>query len=75
GSYFPRHSRGLLSRPSIDKVRSYRSDIDEEMVNLIQQLDEGHLHHVADLVELGLTHEQQHQELLMTDIKYNFSVN
>ncbi len=75
GSYFPRHARGLLSRPSIDKVRRYRSDIDKEMIALIQEIDESKLQSVAELVEIGLNHEQQHQELLMTDIKYNFSVN
>ena len=75
GRYFPKDSRGLLSRPSIDKVRHYRKDIDEEITELIQELDESNLIEVADLIEIGLNHEQQHQELLMTDIKYNFSIN
>ncbi|MGB7998515.1 MAG: DinB family protein, partial [Anaerobacillus sp.] len=75
GRYFPRGSRGLLSRPSIVKVRQYRKDIDEEMTMLIQELDKSKLFEVADLIKIGLNHEQQHQELLMTDIKYNFSIN
>lgn len=75
GSFFPRHSRGLLSRPSIDKVRRYRKDIDEEITQLINLADETLLVEIAGLIEIGLHHEQQHQELLMTDIKYNFSIN
>ncbi|MCA0987474.1 ergothioneine biosynthesis protein EgtB [Guptibacillus algicola] len=75
GSFYPRHARGLLSRPSINKVKQYRKDIDEEIETLIQSLDETKLAEVAGLIEIGLHHEQQHQELLMTDIKYNFSIN
>ncbi|MBN8207686.1 ergothioneine biosynthesis protein EgtB [Bacillus sp. NTK071] len=75
GSFFPRHSRGLLSRPSIEKVRSYRKDIDEEVIRLIIEADEKKLVDISGLIEIGLNHEQQHQELLMTDIKYNFSIN
>ncbi|WP_347550161.1 ergothioneine biosynthesis protein EgtB [Pseudalkalibacillus hwajinpoensis] len=75
GSYFPRSSRGLLSRPSIDKVRNYRRDVDEEIVSLLTNLDEKKLKEVAKLIEIGLNHEQQHQELILTDVKYNFSIN
>ncbi|WP_270181322.1 ergothioneine biosynthesis protein EgtB [Alkalihalobacillus sp. CinArs1] len=75
GSFFPRHSRGLLSRPGVEKVKQYRSDIDSEISLLIEELDEKKLREIANLIEIGLHHEQQHQELLMTDVKYNFSIN
>ena len=67
-----RARRGLLSRPSLDEVRSYRLFIDDAVSELLQSDDDADL---ADLVELGLQHEQQHQELLLTDIKHALSCN
>jgi ergothioneine biosynthesis protein EgtB len=71
----PRHSRperGLLSRPGADEVTEYRSVVDDAMAGLLSGdlAPEG-----AGLVELGLHHEQQHQELLLMDIKHVLSVN
>ena len=73
GERHPRPERGLLSRPSLDEVRSYRARIDGEMS---ARLRRGELPDEAlSLVELGLHHEQQHQELILTDIKHVFSRN
>ena len=69
----PRHSRpdrGLVSRPGCAEVAAYRAHVDEHMAAM---LADGHDGTVADLVELGLHHEQQHQELLLMDIKHVLS--
>ena len=68
GPLHPRAARGLLSRPSLDTVRDYRAQVDARVARVLQDgdLDEG-----ARLrTELGIHHEQQHQELLLTDIKH-----
>ncbi len=72
GPMHPRPQRGLLSRPSVDEIYDYRKYVDDAMLGLIQHgLDpDGEFK-----LQLGLHHEQQHQELLLTDIKYNFSIN
>ena len=71
GKPFPRAQRGFLSRPSVAEVYSYRAHIDVHMSELIANLD---CHRdslkIRELILLGLNHEQQHQELLMTDIKH-----
>lgn len=67
-----RDRRGYLSRPTVDQVWSYREAVDEAMEAF---LGRDHPLSVLELVELGLNHEQQHQELLLTDIKHVFSVN
>jgi ergothioneine biosynthesis protein EgtB len=66
GSHPYRGSRGLMSRPSLDEVHAYRNWVDREMERYL----EGASGEVAALVELGLNHEQQHQELMLTDIKH-----
>jgi ergothioneine biosynthesis protein EgtB len=58
--------RGNMSRPTVEEIMSYRNHIDKHMVSLIDQATP----EVLSLVEVGLNHEQQHQELLLTDIKY-----
>ncbi|MEK9722701.1 MAG: ergothioneine biosynthesis protein EgtB [Rhodospirillaceae bacterium] len=73
----PRHARpqrGLLSRPPLDDVLAFRAHVDEAMDRLFAAggLDDAG---VADLIELGCHHEQQHQELMLTDIKHVFSCN
>lgn len=72
GSRHPRPRRGMISRPSAAEVAGYRARVDEAMVRL---LDGGLGDSVEDLVELGLNHEQQHQELLLMDIKHVLSCN
>jgi len=72
----PRHARpqrGLLTRPSLDEIVSYRAHVDENMIRL---LESSHWRaELGPLVELGLHHEQQHQELMLTDIKHVLSRN
>ncbi|MDW2982141.1 MAG: ergothioneine biosynthesis protein EgtB [Rhodanobacter sp.] len=67
GPMHARPQRGLLSRPSLDEVRDYRRYIDDAVGELLGRNDDAEL---SGLVELGLQHEQQHQELLLTDIKH-----
>jgi len=72
GDRHPRPERGLLSRPSLKEVQAYRRHVDEAMQRLLQ----GPLPPaLADLVELGLQHEQQHQELVLMDIQHVLSCN
>lgn len=74
GKPFPRPQRGLLSRPGVDDVYQYRHYIDTQIIALLDQtgVEQGDL---VKLIELGIHHEQQHQELLLMDIQYNFSLN
>jgi len=73
GSMHPRPQRGLLSRPTVAEVQRYRDHVDEHMQGV---LDRGDLDPtLAAVVEVGLHHEQQHQELLLTDLKHGLSHN
>ena len=72
GPMYTRPQRGLLSRPSLDEVRDYRRRVDDAVEALLDRDDAPEL---GTLVELGLQHEQQHQELLLTDIKHAFWCN
>ncbi|WP_151087792.1 ergothioneine biosynthesis protein EgtB [Hymenobacter baengnokdamensis] len=74
GSRVNRADRGTLSRPPLADVYRYRAYVDEHMARLLAGLSELPLT-ATELVELGLHHEQQHQELLATDIKYILSTN
>jgi ergothioneine biosynthesis protein EgtB len=66
GARHPRPQRGLLTRPGMREVRAYRANVDARMARLLAaQPDDAEL---AGLVELGLQHEQQHQELILTDV-------
>lgn len=73
GKMHRRPERGLLSRPTFSEVLAYRAQVDAAMLQLIDARD-GEAAFLA-LVTLGLHHEQQHQELLLTDIKHVFSCN
>jgi len=75
GPRHPRPERGLLSRPTVDAVGAYRDHVTAAMLRLIEEAGEAVWHQAALLVELGLQHEQQHQELILMDIKHVFSVN
>src|ERR1700678_1587822 len=72
GPRHPRPQRGLLSRPSCADVAAYRDHVDAAMVRLIDGADDEAWREAAPLVELGLHHEQQHQELILMDIKHVF---
>jgi ergothioneine biosynthesis protein EgtB len=72
GPMHARPKRGLLTRPALDEVWDYRCRVDEAVAALIARGDDATL---PALVELGVQHEQQHQELLLTDIKHAFAQN
>jgi ergothioneine biosynthesis protein EgtB len=73
GGRHPRPERGMLSRPGLEEVFAYRRHVDEAMLALCA--DESLPAEVRELIELGLHHEQQHQELILTDLKHLFSRN
>ncbi len=73
GPRHPRPQRGVLTRPSADEVLAYRRHVDAAMTRLLGAARPDPV--VAHLVMLGLHHEQQHQELILTDIKHAFSLN
>ena len=75
GPQFPRPKRGLLSRPTVAEVLEYRARVDERMAALLVDGRVGDEAELAGVVEIGLHHEQQHQELMFTDIKHAFSTN
>src|SRR4051794_35912471 len=66
-----RQNRGLLSRPTVEDVFAYRRHVDRHMEELLAKDNAS----TAPLLEIGLNHEQQHQELMLTDIKHVFWVN
>ena len=72
GRMHPRDERGLLSRPTVVQVLAYREHVDRHMRTL---LDNDMNPELRQLIELGTHHEQQHQELMLTDIKHIFSIN
>jgi ergothioneine biosynthesis protein EgtB len=67
GPMHPRAARGILSRPTVAQIHDYRSRIDEALLELLESRPGDR--ELEDLVELGLNHEEQHQELLLTDAK------
>jgi ergothioneine biosynthesis protein EgtB len=75
GERIARDRRGLLSRPTIDEVRKYRREIDARMEDWLGSIDESTLATYASIAVLGLNHEQQHQELILTDLKHAFASN
>ena len=75
GDKYPRLKRGLISRPSLQEVLNYRAQVDERVLNVIANAEKTQLAELAQLITLGLHHEQQHQELLLTDIKHALSFN
>ncbi len=75
GTPFPRPDRGMISRPTVDEVYRYRAHIDEAMARLLEAPPAEHVDEILQRVELGLHHEQQHQELLVMDIKHILAQN
>jgi ergothioneine biosynthesis protein EgtB len=74
GERQPRPRRGMLTRPSAEQVLSYRSHVDEALARLLARTDTDRAE-VERLIEIGINHEQQHQELLLTDILALFAAN
>lgn len=75
GEQFPRAKRHLLSRPTVNEVYQYRQAIDECMIELLNQSDHSQYEEIVSRTVLGIHHEQQHQELFFTDLKYNLYQN
>ncbi len=75
GERWFRPHRGLLSRPTVDEVFRYRRHVDEYMAAWIDTLSADEMIEWKPTLELGLHHEQQHQELILTDIKHVLSIN
>ncbi|MBV8694453.1 MAG: ergothioneine biosynthesis protein EgtB [Ktedonobacteraceae bacterium] len=75
GKRHSRPQRGLLSRPTVAEVYQYRHYVDECVLDLLEKLDERRLAELASIFVLGLHHEQQHQELILTDIKHVLACN
>ncbi|PJE16913.1 ergothioneine biosynthesis protein EgtB [Legionella sp.] len=73
GNPYPRAKRGLLSRPTVEEIYAYRKYIDKHMQDLLSEIAEAQFDAINTLLTLGLHHEQQHQELLLMDVKHNFS--
>jgi len=73
GDRTARNIRGLMTRPTVSEVKEYREYVDKAMKAFFESrtMDQ----ELSDLIELGFNHEQQHQELLITDLKYNLSLN
>jgi len=76
GNKHPRAQRGMLTRPSTDEVIAYRHNVDARMARLLESaVAQGGHTELATLTELGIQHEQQHQELMLTDVKHLLSMN
>jgi ergothioneine biosynthesis protein EgtB len=75
GNYHPRPQRGLLSRPTVKEVYDYRTYIDEHINTLLSQSNHTQRPEIVRRMIIGVNHEQQHQELLLTDIKNIFAYN
>ena len=71
GERLARPSRGVLSRPALSEVRSYRAHVDERMARLLEARGD----ELAPVAALGLAHEEQHQELFLTDVKHHLFAN
>ena len=76
GEKHPRPQRGLLTRPSMSEVRAYRADVDARIERLLAgELSAEQSAKLATLITLGMQHEQQHQELMLTDVKHLLAQN
>ncbi|MFB1083411.1 ergothioneine biosynthesis protein EgtB [Jeotgalibacillus sp. JSM ZJ347] len=73
GEFHPQSKRGLISRPTVKETVSYRNHVNEQINKLLDTAEI--TDHLYELIEMGLQHEQQHQELILMDIKYNLSFN
>src|SRR3569623_2267389 len=75
GPRHARHRRGDITRPSADEVGAYRRHVDAAVVKFFREADQDKLRAIAPLVADRLEHEQQHQELMFTDILHAFAQN
>jgi ergothioneine biosynthesis protein EgtB len=75
GVPFSRANRGLLSRPTVKEVFEYRSYVDEQVRSFIENCSNDLWEEASQVMEIGINHEQQHQELILTDLKYLLAQN
>jgi len=75
GDMHYRPHRGFISRPTVEQVFAYRANVDEHMLGLRERCDDARWQRIRPIIELGIHHEQQHQELTVTDIKHVLSCN
>ena len=75
GERHARPERGVLSRPTLSEILAYRAHVDAHMLALIRRSRPGANIDMQRVIEIGLHHEQQHQELILTDIKHLFAQN
>ena len=75
GDRLARPERGLMTRPTLDEVYAYRAAVDRAMERYLESAEAALQADVAAVIELGLNHEQQHQELILTDIKHALAQN
>jgi len=75
GAMHRRDLRGLISRPTVEETQRYRTEVDSHMDDLVSSADEKLFREIEPILTLGIHHEQQHQELLITDIKHVFAQN
>lgn len=75
GEQWDRHRRGILSRPTVAEVGAWRARVDRAMLELLAGADAALRATLDPLIEIGLNHEQQHQELIVTDIKHGLLQN
>ena len=75
GDRYPRPRRGLITRPTVSQTFDYRQSVDEAIVELVSDHADAGWDDLARVVELGIHHEQQHQELMLTDLKHALSFN
>ena len=73
GPQFPRLERGLLTRPTVSEVYGYRAHVDERLTALLEGVEPPG-EKTLEVIRLGIHHEQQHQELILTDLKYLYSL-
>jgi len=75
GKRWFRPQRGLLTRPTVKEIFAYRDHVDQAFPEFLERLDDADYERIAPLVVLGLNHEQQHQELMLTDLKHVLAQN
>ncbi|HXQ21710.1 MAG TPA: ergothioneine biosynthesis protein EgtB [Candidatus Acidoferrales bacterium] len=75
GAQFPRPQRGILSRPTVEEVYRYRRHVDAALAELLEAGDAARSPELLAAIEIGVHHEQQHQELILTDLKHLFACN
>ncbi len=75
GERFTRAIRGLLSRTTVEEIYNYRNYVDKNVVDFIENCTDKQFREFGPVIEIGIHHEQQHQELFLTDIKHVFSIN